>query len=92
MDADSFGIHVVAKNFYKHIANDVERWIDKSKYDKNYKRPHPIGKNKKLIVLFKDELGGKIMIEVVGLRAKTFSYIMDDNIEHKKGKGTKNCV
>ena len=40
----------------------------------------------------KDELGGKIMTELVALRAKTYSYLMDDNIEVKKGKGTKKCV
>ena len=42
--------------------------------------------------LFKDELGGKIMIELVGLRAKTYAYLMDDDSEHKKAKGTKKCV
>ena len=46
--------------------------------------PLPIGKNKKVIGLFKNELGGKIMKEFVGLRAKTWSYLMDDGNEHKK--------
>ena len=32
------------------------------------------------------------MIEFVGLRAKSYAYLMVDNIEHKKGKGTKKCV
>ena len=38
--------------------------------------------------LFKDELGGKIMKEFVGLRAKTWAYLLDDDSEHKKAKGT----
>ena len=45
--------------------------------------------NKKLIGLFKDELGGKIMTEFVEPRANTCAYLMDDGTEHKKAKGTK---
>ena len=37
----------------------------------------------------KDELGGKIMIKFVGLRAKTYSYLIDDGNEDKKAKCTK---
>ena len=54
-------------------------------------RPLPINKNKKVIGLFKDELGGRIMKEFCTLRAKT-SYSMDDNSEVKKSKGTKKCI
>ena len=32
------------------------------------------------------------MIGFVGLRAKTYAYLMDDVSEHKKAKGTKKCV
>ena len=42
--------------------------------------------------MFKDELGGRIMKEFCALRAKTYSYLMDDNSEVKKSKGTKKCV
>ena len=38
----------------------------------------------------KDELGGKIMKEFVGLRAKTHSYLKDNNDEDEKRKSTKN--
>ena len=37
----------------------------------------------------KDELGEKIMTKFVGLRAKTFSYLMADGSEDKKAKCTK---
>ena len=40
----------------------------------------------------KDELGVKIMIKFIGLRAKTYSYLIGDGSEDKKAKGTKNCV
>ena len=62
MDTDSFIIHIKTEDFYEDIANDVEKWFDTSNYDKNDKRPLPIGKNKKVIGLFKDELGGRIML------------------------------
>ena len=32
------------------------------------------------------------MNEFVALRAKTWAYLMDDDTEHKKAKGTKKCV
>ena len=56
------------------------------------KRPFPIGKNKKVNGLFKDEVGGKIIAKFVVLRAKTYAYLMEDGSEHKKTKGTKKCV
>ena len=52
----------------------------------------PKEKNKKVIGLMKEQLGGKIMIKFVGLRAKTCSYLTDDGSEDKKAKGTKKCV
>ena len=42
--------------------------------------------------MFKDELGGKIMKEFCALRAKTYAYLMDDDKESKKAKGTKKCI
>ena len=40
----------------------------------------------------KDELGRKIKTKFVGLRAKTYSYLIDDGSEDKNAKGFKNCV
>ena len=42
--------------------------------------------------MFKDELIGRIMKEFCALRAKTYTYLMDDDIEKKKAKGVKRCV
>ena len=56
-----------------HIADDVEKWFDTSNYDENDKKLLPMGKYKKVIGLFKDQLGGKIMMEFTGLRAKTYA-------------------
>ena len=58
----------------------------------NDERPLPIGKNKKVISFFKDQLGEKIMTEFVSLRAKAYAYLIEDNSEHKKAKGTNKCV
>ena len=60
MDTDSFVINIRTEDFYKDIANDVEKWFDTSDNDHD-KRPLPVGINKKVIGKFKDELGGKIM-------------------------------
>ena len=69
-DTESFVISITSDDFFEDISNDVERWFNTSNCDKNDKRPLPLGKNKKVPGLFKDELGGKIMTEVVALRQK----------------------
>ena len=45
-----------------------------------------------MIQSMKDELGGKIIIKFVGLRTKSYSYLIDDGNEDKKSKGTKDFV
>ena len=60
------------KIFFEDISNDVKKWFDTSSYDKNDKRPLPIGKNKEVPGLFKDELGGKIITGFDALRAKAY--------------------
>ena len=87
VDTNSFIMNSKTKDFYKDIANDVEKRFDTSNYEVN--RPLPIGNNKKVIGLMKDELGGKIITEFITLRPKTYSYLIDDFKEDKKAKGTK---
>ena len=53
-------------------------------------RPFLLGKNKNVISLLKDKLGGQIMKEFAGLKAKTYSYLKENNDEDKTTKGTKN--
>ena len=52
----------------------------------------PKGKNEKLVGLMQDELGGKIMIKFVTLRAKTYGYSIGNGSEDKNAKGAKKCV
>ena len=84
MDTDSFIMNIKTNDFYKDIANDVQNRFDTSNYEAN--RPLPTGKNKKVIGLMKDELGGKIITEFVTLRPKTYSFLTDEGKEDKKAK------
>ena len=92
MDTDSLIPLIKTKDFYEDIANDIEKRFDTSNYEVD--RPLPMGKNKKIIGLMKDERGGKIMIEFVALRPKSYAYTVDvdKNNEVKKAKRTKRCV
>ena len=90
MDTDSFIMNIKTNDFYDDITNDVENRFDTSNYEVN--RPLPLGKNKKVIGLMKDELGGKMIKEFVTLRPKTYSFLTDDGKEDKKAKRTKKCV
>ena len=72
MDTGSFVVYIKTDDIYKNIAEDVETRFDTSNYELD--RPLPRGKNKKVIGLMKDELGGKIMTKLVGLGEKSYRY------------------
>ena len=90
MDTDSLIYRIGTKDFYADIAGDVPARFDTSGYCDN--RPLPIGLNKKVIGLMKDELGGAIMTEFVALRPKLYSCRKLDGVEDKKCKGIKKCI
>ena len=92
MDTDSLIYNIKTEDFYADIVDDVEEMFDTSGYDKKDTRPLPLGKNKKVIGLMKDELGGKIMTEFIALRPKLYSYKKLDEEEDKKCKEIKKCV
>ena len=97
----SFIMHIKTDDFYKDISADVDKWFDTSNFNKNDNRPLEIGKNKKVLGKFNDEIGGKIMTKFVALRAKTYSFLTDEytnedyeknRIVNKKAKGIKKFV
>ena len=90
MDTDSFVMHIKTNDFYKDISDDVDNRFDTSNYET--KRSLPIGKNKEVVGLMKDELGGEIITECTALKPKTYSYLTDNDKIDKKAKGTKKCV
>ena len=89
-DTDSLIVKFKTEDFYKDISEDVNKRFDTSNFVHN--RPLPIGVNKKVLGVMKDELGGGIIKEFVALRPKAYSYKTEDDIELKKAKGTKKCI
>ena len=74
-DTDSLCYEIETEDFYTDISGDIEGSFDTSNFEKNH--PSKIqGKNKKVPGMMKDEAGGKIIEEFVGLRAKLYSYKM----------------
>ena len=89
VDTDSFIVQIKRDDIYKDIAEDVETRFDTSNYELS--RPLSKGKRKKVIGIMEDELGEKIMKTFKRLRAKTYTYLTDNN-KDKKAKDTKKCV
>ena len=89
MDTDSLIYSIKTDDFHKDIADDVKDRFDTSGY--NPDMPLPVGLNKKVIGLMKDELGEEIMTEFVTLRPKMYVYKTGES-ESKKCKGIKKCV
>ena len=91
-DTDSFLYEIETEDFYKDIAEDVKDRFDTSDYPENHPSGIPTGINKKVLGMFKDEAAGKTIKEFVGLRAKLYSYKMDEGKENKRCKGIKKAV
>ena len=91
-DTDSLVYSIQTEDFYKDISTDVREMFDTSNFPKNHPSCIEAGVNKKVINMFKDEAGGKQIIEFVGLRPKLYSILMDDGEEIKKNKGMKSSV
>ncbi|XP_057297643.1 uncharacterized protein LOC130628676 [Hydractinia symbiolongicarpus] len=88
IDTDSFVYHIRTEDFYRDIADDVESRFDTSAYTKDDNRPLPIGKNKKVVGLMKDELGGKINTHFITLRPKAYAYkALTKDSGDRKAKG-----
>ena len=91
-DTDSLMYEIQTEDFYKDISGDVKDRFDTSDYPENHPSGIPTGINKKVLGMFKDEAAGKIIKEFVGLRAKLYSFIMEDGKENKRCKGVKTQV
>ena len=92
-DTDSLCYEIQTDDFYKDITNDVDRLFDTSNISNDHESGIPSGVNEKVPGMFKDEAGGKIIEEFVGLRAKLYSYRMfESRKETKTCKGVKKNV
>ena len=91
-DTDSLMYEIQTEDFYKDISKDVKDRFDTSDYPENHPSGIPTGINKKVLGMFKDEAAGKRIKEFVGLRAKLYSFIMEDGKENKRCKGVKKQV
>ena len=83
-DTDSLAYEIQTDDFYRDISPDVQAKFDTSNFSQNHPSGILTGANKKVIGMFKDEAGGKIIKEFVGLRAKLYSYKMFVSKEEKE--------
>ena len=86
-DTDSLVLHFFTDDLFDDMGEFLEKY-DASNYDQS----HPLysEKNKKVVGLFKDELGGKLITEFVGLRSKMYSYSGEES--GKRAKEVKTSV
>ena len=90
VDTDSFIVNVKTDDIYKDIAIDVETRFNTLNFEID--TPLPKGKNKEVIGIMKDELGEQILKKFVGLKAKIYSYLKDNNDEDKKSQKAQKSV
>jgi len=88
-DTDSLIYEIETDDVYSDISGDVEAKFDTSEYPTEFiVKGFPVGKNKKVIGMFKDEVMGKQIEEFVGLKPKLYSYKVDED-EVKNVRGLK---
>ena len=95
-DTDSLIYEIKTDDFYKDISEDVESKFDTSEFNKDYPAvvssvKFKVGRNKKVIGMFKLETAGKQIEEFVDIRSKLYSYKLHEK-EHKKCKRVKRNV
>ena len=84
-DTDSLMYEIETPDFYEDISADVKDKFDTSNYPSEHSSGIPTGFNKKVLGMFKDEAGGEVIDEFVGLRAKLYSsYILTKYLTVKK--------
>ncbi|XP_050516169.1 uncharacterized protein LOC126891303 [Diabrotica virgifera virgifera] len=89
-DTDSLIYHIFDENVYEHMRADINKF-DTSNFSVNNAYNMPLC-NKKVLGLMKDENGGRIMTEFVGLRSKMYALkVLNEKEEYsiKKAKGIK---
>ena len=91
-DTDSLIYQIETDDFYQDIAKDVKRKFDTSDDPEKHPSGIKLGINKKVIGKFKDEAAGKQITHFVGLRAKLYSYKIEDTEDIRKCKGVKKNV
>lgn len=89
MDTDSFIYDIRTDDFYNDMKTMLNEF-DTSEYEKDNQFGLP-QVNKKVLGKMKDENCGKIMREHISLKAKMYTYRVE-NKEYKKSKGVKKSI
>ena len=79
---------IFIKTLLKMLKQGTLLWVINYELEKHYQKK----KNKNVIGLIKDKLGGKTIKEFFALRAKTYSHLIDESSEVKKQKKPKKCI
>ena len=91
-DTDSLMYQIQTKDFYHDIKDDVKTKFDTSGYPSSHPSGIPTGLNKKVIGMFKDEVGGRQITHFIGLRPKLYSFKIEEDKDVRKCKGIKKNV
>ena len=87
MNRGSLIAYIKTNGVYPNIAEDVETKFETTNYELN--RPLPKGKDKKVVNVMTNELGGKTIKEFDRLGAKGYSYLINYDSEEQNARDAK---